>query len=498
MIPLFVAIPLGAAFLMPILGRASKKVTDILTNLVTLSLLVLSLIAVLSLNDQTLVYNVGGWLASKGIPVGIYMVLDGLSSLMLLVVNLIAFLVSFYSISYMERFTDKPRFYCLFLLMVAGMNGVILSGDMFNIYVFLEIAAISSYALVAFGTEKDELEAAFKYQVLGTVASCMILLGIAILYSLTGTLNMADIAGIIARGGTNTAVLFVAVLFLVGFGLKAAIMPFHAWLPDAHPSAPAPISAMLSGVLIKSIGVYAILRIFFNVLGIGHSESILYILLILGSISMIGGALLALGQIDIKRMLAYSSISQIGYIILAFGLGTPLGFLGGLFHLFNHATFKSLLFLNSGAIEYSAGTRDLTKMGGLASKMPVTGATGVIGSMSIAGIPPFSGFWSKLIIIIAAVQAGHFIFALLAVLASIITLAYYLKLQNMAFFGKLSGLLNNIKEAPAFMCISMVVLAILSIVMGALLIPSVREIVLDPACDVIINAGNYSKVILGG
>ena len=274
-------------------------------------------------------------------------------------------------------------------------------------------------------------------------------------------------------------------------------MPFHAWLADAHPSAPAPISAMLSGVLIKGIGVYALLRIFFNVLGIGQTESILHILLVLGSISMIAGAFLALGQIDIKRMLAYSSISQIGYIILAFGLGTPLGFLGGLFHLFNHATFKSLLFLNSGAIEYSTGTRDLTKMGGLAQRMPVTSATGVIGSMSIAGIPPFSGFWSKLIIIIAAIEAGQFIFAFLAVLVSIVTLAYYLKLQKMAFFGKLSDLLAQVKEVPSFMCISMVVLAMLSIVMGVLLIPAVKEIFLDPAVEVLTDAGNYAKIILG-
>ena len=197
-------------------------------------------------------------------------------------------------------------------------------------------------------------------------------------------------------------------------------------------------------------------------------------------------------------MLAYSSISQIGYIILAFGLGTPLGFLGGLFHLCNHATFKSLLFLNSGAIEYATGTRDLNKMGGLISRMPVTSTTGVIGSMSIAGIPPLSGFWSKLLIIIAAVQAGHPVFALLAIVVSIITLAYYLKLQNMAFFGKLADSLAKVEEVPDSMRIAMVVLAVLSIVMGVLLIPGIRDVVLTPAVDVLTNAGNYAKVVLGG
>ncbi|MCK4802346.1 NADH/ubiquinone/plastoquinone (complex I), partial [bacterium] len=329
------------------------------------------------------------------------------------------------------------------------------------------------------------------------VASCFILFGIAIAYSLTGTLNMADMSRVIAQQGIGTPVFFVGTLFLVGFGLKAAIMPFHAWLPDAHPSAPAPISAMLSGVLIKAIGVYALCRVLFNVLGLGKVSSFLYILLVLGTLSMIAGSLLALGQRDFKRLLAYSSISQIGYIILAFGLGTPLGFLGGLFHLLNHATFKSLLFLNSGAVVYSTGNRDLKKMGGLSQRMPVTGTTSMIASMSISGIPPLSGFWSKLIIIIAAIQAQQFIFALLAVLASIITLAYYLKVQKLAFFGKLGEAWQEIKEVPAVMCISMIILAILCVGLGILLIPGIKAVILDPAVEVLHNGARYAQLILG-
>jgi len=259
LIPLFVAIPLAMAFVMPLFGRLSRLLPDLLGNAATLALAALSCAMI---NLPMMVYKVGGWEPVNGVPIGIYLVVDGLAVLMLLIINVIGFAVSVYSIEYMRKYTDKARFYTLFLLMMAGMNGVVISGDMFNLYVFLEVAAIASYALVAFGTEAEELEAAFKYQVMGTAASGFILVGIAVLYSLTGTLNMADAGKVILEQGRSQGALFAGALFLMGFGLKAAIMPFHAWLPDAHPSAPAPISAMLSGVLIKAIGIYALCRIF--------------------------------------------------------------------------------------------------------------------------------------------------------------------------------------------------------------------------------------------
>ena len=501
-IPLFVAIPLGAAFLMPILGRLWKRLPDILGNLATLSVFVLSLAAI---NQNFAVYKVGGWQPLNGIPIGIYMVADGLTVLMLVLINLIAFLASVYSVNYMEKFTDKARYYTLFLLMVAGMNGVVLSGDMFNLFVFLEIASIASYALVAFTTEAEALEAGFKYQVMGTAASALILLGIAFLYSLTGTLNMADMGNIISQRPTSVTVLFVGALFLTGFGLKAGLMPFHAWLPDAHPSAPAPVSAMLSGVLIKVLGIYAICRIFFNVLGLGEVTTILNLLIILGMVSMVGGALAALGQRDFKRLLAYSSISQIGHIIFAIGLGTPLGFLGALFHLVNHSVIKSLLFLNSGAVVYSTGERDMEKMGGLSQRMPVTSVTSVIGSMSLAGVPPFNGFWSKLIIILAAIEAGRPILALIVVLVSILTLAYYLRALRLVFFGELSQAFGKIKEAPVLMCTSMIILAGFCLGLGLLLLPGIRAVLSDPgrsfllgpAVEVLENSLQYVSDTLG-
>ena len=426
-LPLFVALPLGVAFIIPLAGllwKRSALVLAVVTNAI------LAILAYGMIGAEHVVYPVGGWEP----PFGICMVMDAFTVFMLLMLTVVSFLIALYSAAYMKRYTSGVRFYCLFMLMVTGMNGVVISGDLFNIYVFLEIAAFSSYALVAFGIGREELEASFKYMVLGGLGSSLILIGIAFMYSITGTLNLADIGGSLNALGENAMVLFITALFLAGFGLKAALVPFHAWLPDAHPSAPAPISAMLSGLLIKALGVYCLARIFYNVIGLGATTSVA--LIVLGMLSMVVGAVLAIGQWDFKRMLAYSSISQIGYIVFAFGLGTPLAIAGGLFHLINHAFFKSLLFLCSGAVEYSTRTRDLRQLGGLWRKMPVTTATCSIGSLAISGIPPLGGFFSKLIITIAAVQAVTYIGPIAYVLAAItvgvsfLTIVYFVKLQK--------------------------------------------------------------------
>ncbi len=492
-LPLFVVVPLGTAFIISLLGKFSKRFGDILANLAGLGLLSLSLYAIrYTLNAKIpLVYKVGGWVP----PVGICMVLDGLSSFMLVTVNLVSFLIAVYSINYMERYTDKHRFYSLFMLMLAGMNGIIITGDLFNLFVFLEIASISSYALVAFGTEIEELEASFKYAIMGSVASSFILLGIALLYSYTSTLNMADMSLVLSQKPSTPLVSFVAVLFLMGFGLKASLVPFHAWLPDAHPSAPAPISAMLSGVLIKVLGVYALTRIFFNVLGL--DANILSVMMFLGIVSMLVGVILALAQWDLKRLLAYHSISQIGYVILGISLATPLGILGGIFHLFNHSLFKSLLFLNSGAIDYSLGIRDLQKMGGLRERMPVTANTNLIASLSIAGIPPFNGFWSKLLIIMACIQSKQVFYAVCAVVASILTLASFMKVQKYAFFGKLNQKWQEVKEVAWMMKLPMIILAVICIVSGLLITPLFKPY-LESAVNVLMAGRDYAQTVFIG
>lgn len=453
-------------------------------------LLGLSLFALHTVSvNAPVIYHVGGWRA----PVGISMVVDGLAVFMLVTVNTVAFAIAVYARDYMARYTAKEMFYTLLLLLVAGMNGVIVAGDLFNLFVFLEVAAFASYALVAFGTERHELEAGFKYAVMGTVGSLFILWGIALLYAMTSTLNMADMSRTLATQRGQNLILMVSAFFLTGFGLKAALVPFHAWLPDAHPSAPAPISAMLSGVLIKSLGIYALTRVFFHIIGLTPLVS--SILMFLGALSMVVGALLAIGQQDLKRLFAYSSISQVGYVVFGIGLATPLGILGGLFHLFNHSVFKALLFLNSGAVEYATGTRDLHLMGGLGRRMPVTSTTSFVASLSIAGIPPFSGFWSKLLIIMAAVQAGQVGYAFIAVIVSALTLAMVMRVMKEAFGGELNPRWLEVKEVPGYMQISMVALAILCVVSGVLVLPGLKGVFLSPATTVLVEGINYSTVM---
>jgi multicomponent Na+:H+ antiporter subunit D len=489
LVPLFVIIPLGCAFLIALFGKKLKAVPDAFSNICTFSLLALSLLCIPAVKSAGMVvYKVGGWVP----PIGICMVVDGLSVFMLVIVNVISFLVTLYAIRYMEAYTAKEKFHTLLMLMLAGMNGVIISGDLFNLFVFLEIASVASYALVAFGTEQEELEASFKYMIMGSVATLLILVGIALVYAQTSTLNMADAARALLAHPNPKTILFVSILFLAGFGLKAALVPFHWWLPDAHPSAPAPISAMLSGLLIKTLGVYALVRIVFNIF---DPTRLLPVFMFLGALSMLVGVFLAIGQWDFKRLLAYHSISQVGYIILGIGLGTPLGILGGLFHLLNHSIFKSLLFLNSGAVVYTTGTRELQELGGLREKMPVTGNTCLIASMSIAGIPPFNGFWSKLVIILACIQAGHPVYAAAAVVASIMTLASFMKVQKYGFFGEMKERWKGIKEVPFTMALSMVILALLCVGTGLLIVPGVSEHFLKPAADVLVNGKEYAVMV---
>jgi multicomponent Na+:H+ antiporter subunit D len=459
-------------------GKVSKRrLPDLLSNAVFLSLLVYALTGARTLLAQGPIIQQVRWL---GEAVNIRVALDGFGLFMLMAIQLVSLGVGLYSIDYMERYGAKANYYALLLVMVAGMNGMVLSNDLFNVYIFLEVAAIASYALVAYGLEAEELEASFKYLMLSVVASAAILLAITVLYGMTGGLSFSVVAEGLRTLEAKGVVGICAGLFLMGFGLKAALIPFHAWLPDAHPSAPAPISAILSGLLIKVSGVYAITRIFFHIFGMTPTLS--QVLMWLGAVSVVLAAFLALGQKDMKRMLAYSSISQVGYVVLGIGLGTPLGLAGGLFHLFNHALAKSVLFFTSGSVQYATGTRNLDEMGGLAKKMPWTAGASLIGSLSIAGVPPLGGFWSKLIIVMALIQSREWSLAVIAVLASVLTLWYYLILQRKAFFGKLAERWTNVKEAPFWMTATTVALALLVLGVG-ILFAAVLSSWIQPAAD---------------
>jgi multicomponent Na+:H+ antiporter subunit D len=490
-LPIFILLPLGAGFIMLLSHRLGKRLPDFIANAAVFFLVLMAFSLYFFRTPGTVMIYKTGCLP---VNIGVNLVLDGLSHLLLLTVNLVAFLITFYSVQYMEKYTKAEKYFSLLLLMIAGMNGVVLTGDLVSLFIFMELAAVSGCALVAFGTESEELEAAFKYLVMGSVASIFILFAFIMIYGLTGTTNMADVSQNLP-GNAGHARILITLLLLMGFGTKSAIIPFHAWLPDAHPAAPAPISAMLSGVLIKALGIYALVRIFFNVLGMTPQLSNIFTTL--GVISILAGVIMALGQWDFKRLLAYHSISQIGYVMLGLGLATPLGILGGLFHLFNHAIFKPLLFLAAGSVEYSTGTRQLKELGGLRRKMPVTANMSLAASLAISGIPPFNGFWSKLFIIIACIQAGKLWLAFAAVIGSILTLSSFMKIQKYVFFKELPARLHNVGESPWMMLSSMSVLALLCFVIG-LFFPVVVSFLINPAVISVAGGISYGRLVLGG
>lgn len=491
MLILFILIPFLLGALLPLIEKVSRRFwPDVLTNLGILFLLIYTMTTGYQIVSTGTGFRLLQWF-NESLNIG--MALDGFSLFMLFTIFLVSFGVTLFSIDYMEHYTAKGTFYGLLMIMIGGMAGLVLTTDLFSLYVFLEVAAIASYGLVAYGLGHDELEASFKYLMLSAVATAFLLVGIALIFGITGSLKLGDIANKFTEANLKWVLGICTGVFIFGFGLKAALVPFHSWLPDAHPSAPAPISAMLSGLLIKVSGVYALARIFLNVFGLNPELGM--VLMYLGTISILVGAIIALGQNDIKRMLAYSSISQVGYIVLGVGAGTPLAIMGALFHLLNHALAKGLLFLNSGSIEHSIKTRALDKMGGLGKKMPFTAASTVVGSLAIAGVPPLNGFWSKLFIIIGLFQAQKYGFALVAVIASVITLWYYILIQRKAFFGKLNEALKEAKEAPFWMTFSTVLMGLACIIIGIGFLVIMNHWI-KPAAEVLGSGVSYALRLL--
>lgn len=361
-----------------------------------------------------------------------------------------------------ERYRFK--FINLLVLESIGMCGIVLAQDIFSLYVFLEITAVTSFIMIAFQKELESLEGAFKYIIASVVATVFMLASIALILLISPDTSFSSIAYALKSSPNSPLIIFSIALFICGLLIKGALVPFHGWLPDAYASAPAPVSVLLAGIITKACGIYTLIRLVTAVFG--FTDPVKNTIMFTGTISILVGAFAALGQNNFKRLLAYSSISQVGYIILGLGTGTPLGIAGAAFHLFNHSIFKSLLFVNSAAVEEETGTVDIDKMGGISARMPTTGATSVIAVLSASGIPPLSGFWSKLMIVVALWQCGRYGYAVTAVLAGVLTLAYLLKIERKVFFGKLKPGLEYIKE-PGLGIISIsVVLAAITIAAG--------------------------------
>jgi len=475
-LPALVLVPVAAALLVAMCSRSSGRVADVIGNAGAFAVLGL----VIGLTGPVLSGSSAAWSLGGASPLGIDLAADAFSVLMLLVISIGSVAAAVYSISYMEKYTSKAKYYMLFLLMVAGMNMVVLGADLINMYIGIEIAALSCYALVGYGLGREYLEASYRYQVLGTVGTLCLVAGIGVLYGRVGTVQFS---GLVSSGlGNVTGIEVPAILILSGLALKAAFMPYHAWLADAHSTAPSPVSAMLSGVFVKVVGAYGLFRLLFVIFVPGGILA--NVLLAIAALSIVAGALLALAQMDMKRLLAYHTISQMGYVLLGLALGTPLALIGGLFHLVNHAVFKGLFFLGAGSVERQAGTRQIGSLGGLNSRMPVTGVTSAIGFLSIGGCPPFNGFWSKLIVIVAAVQAGHVGLGVVGALGAILTIASFLKYEKGVFFGALPEALQKVKESPATMLAPMVLLAVFCVALG-LAFPWVIQYVLQPAASAI-------------
>lgn len=387
---------------------------------------------------------------------------DNLTLVLLLSIGIVVFTAVLVAWQMVSEPRQRLNFISLILVSMIGMNGTVLLTDIFSLYIFLEITAVSAFILIASQRDLNALEGAFKYIVLSALATVLMLGAIAALLLYSGGTSFASVSEAVKNNNSNIIVISAIGLFICGLFIKGGLVPFHGWLPAAYSAAPAAVSVLLAGIVTKVAGIYVLLRLVTNVFG--PANPINSIILVVGIISILVGALAALWQNDFKKVLAYSSISQVGYIILGLGCGTPLGFAGAIFHLFNHSIFKSLLFVNSAAVEQQIGSTDMNRMGGLGAKMPVSNATSLIATFSAAGIPPAAGFWSKLIIIIALWQSGHYAYATVAIVVGVITLAYLLAIQRKVFFGILPDELKNIKEAGIWIVLPSVALA--SVIIG--------------------------------
>ena len=403
--------------------------------------------------------------------------LDGLSWVFALSIGLVSLVTLLTGAASLKEERKLVLFVNLVLLSVAGLNGIVLVSDLFTLYVFIEVVSVCSFIMISLNRDRQGLEGAFKYVVLSAMATMFMISSISILILFCGDASFAAVQKGLATQKQFLAI-FAVCVFLSGIFIKSGLMPFHGWLPDAYSSAPSGVSVFLAGIVTKTCGLYSLLRVAISVFGL--SSEVQTLLLIIGSISIVLGALGALGQNDFKRMLAYSSISQMGYVAVGLGSGNPLGIAGAIFHLFNHSVFKAQLFVNSAAVEQETGSRNMDRFGGLTEKMPVTGWTSFIAFLSTSGIPPLSGFWSKLMIIVALFKALHPGYAAIAALASVVTLAYFLKLQRKVFFGKLSDEWKNLKEAGTGFIFSEILLSVITLGLGVLfpfLIPNLKFVI---------------------
>ncbi len=513
---LLVAVPLLAAFLTPILAKFGKKLRDAWVLLIAIGVELMVLLYAYHIfttgattytfgDDPSLVMPSGAT-----VPVRIIFNIDALSMFMVFISSTLFLLGVVYSMSFIKDETGKDKFFTLLLLMLVGMIGLELTGDLFNLFVFFEILSISSAALVGFRIDRAKsVEAALKYMMLSVIAGLFFLFAIGIFYGQYDALNIATIA---QRLQYNALDRIALVIMIAVFALKFGAVPMHMWKPDAYGEAPAPVAMVL--VASGQASLYALIRVLFTLYGNKLDiEVVSWVIIAIGVISMFVGITMALVQKDLKRFIAYTAISQTGYMVMAIGVGLAslytdnngvvtakdFGYqalTGGLFHILNDAITISLLFLIAGAVYYRTGTTDLNKMGGLAHRMPKTTIFFFIGGLAMAGMPPFNSFASKLLIY-ESVYYYNPVLTIIALLLSMLTLAAFVKIFHSVFLGPPQSRFSQVKEVPVTMLLPMAALVVFIIALG--LFPGiVVDRFVEPAVDALLDRQGYLDRITGG
>jgi len=445
-----VVVPLIFAFLTLLFGWWRKGLSYPIT-IIALSLSFLASIHCLYtvLATGTIHYYLGTWEP----PWGIEYVVDHLNGFILVIVSFVSLMVAISSRRVVEK--ELPEkvvyFYTLFLLQVTGFLGIVITGDMFNLYVFLEIASLAGYALIAVGEDGAPF-ASFNYLIFGTIGACFYLLGVGYLYISTGSLNMADLAEILPALYQSKVLMVAFAFFLVGVSLKMALFPLHVWLPDAYTYAPSAVSALLAPLMTK-VGAYVMIRILFTVFEPRFSMELIPATSILGWMAagaILFGALLALAQSDVKRMLAYILVGEVGYIALGVGLANRNGLTGAILHILNDSIMMLALFLIVAAIMYRSGNREIPSLRYMHRRMPFTMATLVIAGLSVIGIPPTCGFFSKWYLVLGAIDANQWVFVAVLLLSSLINVILFFRIiENVYLEPREEEAHEGVEEAVA-------------------------------------------------
>ena len=410
-------------------------------------------------------YELGGWQA----PWGIEYRIDQLNALMLLIISAISTIVLFAAPKSLDKEISKDKhtyFYVLYLLSLTGMLGIVATGDAFNVFVFLEITSLSAYALIAMGKKKQAVWASFQYLVMGTIGATFILIGIGLMYQMTGTLNMQDLAQRLPEVSQTRTVFTAFAFVIVGVCLKLAMFPLHLWLPNAYAYAPSIVTAFFSATSTK-VAIYLLIRFTFSVFGLSFSFTTVplqTLFMTLGVLGIFVASISAIYQHNIKHLFAYSSIAQIGYMIVGFSISSVSGLTATLLHLFNHALMKSAIFLALAAVAYRVGNVQLDNLKGLGREMPWTMAAIVIGGLSLIGVPLTVGFVSKWYLLTALIEQGWWPIAVLILLGSMLAVIYVWKVVEIAYFKESSG--APVKEAPLSFLIPIWTLVIANVYFG--------------------------------